>query len=715
MSAKKANRKTEVDLEGRVRRLSFSAKTHVCRPLFEALHNALDSIAEGKCTEGLIKVVINRDSPQLKLELDEKPGPVKNLTVIDNGRGFDEENMQSFATLDSQHKLQKGGKGIGRLSWLKAFEKVEVESVFEDVDGFKKRRFVFSTKGLTDEEVSTSSQNETGAAIKLINYKPLYESYFGSKKLLTIANEIARDFLPYLLFGKPCTIQLIDGAENESIKREDLPLDQKTEFELEGNKFEVHHVRILSGEDAHRLFYCASGRSVLEEKLHDIGVPVGKRGKLKKEEDRDDFWYRAYVTSPYLDEHVNSDRTDFNIEPEPLELTNMLQMVAMSQIRENVKKAIEEYLQKPIEALAAQKEQRVKEAFEEDLAPYSYIFENNRAEIDKLPIDAPKEEIVKKVMQVHAEKHISARQEASRVLDSLKKALTKTESFESLHKKMNEWLELHQADLAQYVLYRAWILELLSTLIAKQPDGGYFKEADIHELICPMRLDSWNQVKDEDGHNLWILDDRFSFFDYLASDIQLSQYKPKKKENTKKSTDKKTSKEKEGRERPDICTYYFANSKADEKATSIVIVEFKRPGRTNLKDQNNKSPVEQVLSYIKKIKDGKVRDFEGHEIHTGDDTNFFCYIVCDTETEQMKDFAQLYRLKPSFEGGGYYVHYDNPKAYIEILSLKKLLVTARKRHKKLFSKLKLPAKLVDFDPAQFTVSKGEAKKQKIEE
>ncbi len=683
VAKKKSNRKTEVDLEGRVRRLSFSAKTHVCRPLFEAIHNALDSIEDGDCTSGLITILIERDSAQLSLNLDDRiQAPIKNIVVSDNGKGFDDQNMKSFVTLDSQYKLTKGGKGIGRLSWLKAFERAEIESVYKTGSGYSRRKFVFGITGFTDEEITDTQDTQTGSTIRLVGYKPLYESFLRNKKLTTLANEIGRDFLPYLLFGKGCKIKLIDSADDETITKDDLPVDKETALQIGGHHFKVHHVRISSGEDSHRIFYCASGRSVTEEKLHDIGIQVGRRGKLKKEPNRDEFWYRAYVTSPYLDENVSSDRTNFDIEPEPMPLYEMMNLLSMSQIRASVKAVVEDYLEEPIAVLAKAKQQRVSEAFEEDLAPLSYILKNHKDELDNLPVDVQKDDIVKKVSQIHAEKHISTRQEATRVLNSLKGSSKPKETFEQIQSKMAGWLETYQADLAQYVLYRAWVLELLSTIIAKQSNGKFFKESDLHELICPMRVEGWTAAL-ENRHNLWILDDKFSFFDYLASDVELAQYQ--------------TSEDMPDKDRPDVCTYLFSNSSDEARSNSIVIVEFKRPGRANLKDDKDRTPLEQVLEYIEKIRSGKIRDHAGMEIHADEQTIFFCYIVCDTATSQMKKMAKVFRMQPAFEGAGYYVHYEDEKAYIEVISMKKLLLLAKKRHYKLFSKLKLPPKILTFE------------------
>ncbi len=36
---------------------------------------------------------------------------------------------------DSMHKVDIGGKGIGRFSWLKAFKKVIINSEYENING----------------------------------------------------------------------------------------------------------------------------------------------------------------------------------------------------------------------------------------------------------------------------------------------------------------------------------------------------------------------------------------------------------------------------------------------------------------------------------------------------------------------------------------------------------------------------------------------------
>ena len=72
---------------------------------------------------------------------------VTGFIVKDNGVGFTQKNFESFLTSDSDYKMEKGGKGVGRFLCLKAFDQIEVESVYRDNGGIKQRSFVSKPKG----------------------------------------------------------------------------------------------------------------------------------------------------------------------------------------------------------------------------------------------------------------------------------------------------------------------------------------------------------------------------------------------------------------------------------------------------------------------------------------------------------------------------------------------------------------------------------------
>ena len=67
--------------------------------------------------------------------------------MIDNGIGFNEGNLDSFFTSDTQYKLSRGGQGICRFIWLKAFKYAEIESHYGENGKLVKRAVKFTTNG----------------------------------------------------------------------------------------------------------------------------------------------------------------------------------------------------------------------------------------------------------------------------------------------------------------------------------------------------------------------------------------------------------------------------------------------------------------------------------------------------------------------------------------------------------------------------------------
>jgi hypothetical protein len=128
----------KISLVGRVRNTKLPAWRPLL-PLFEAVINSLQAIELGKVARGKIEIEVDRAQTEFELG-GELHAPALNFAVTDNGPGFDEENFRSFETSDSILKERLGGKGVGRLLWLKAFDDVSVDSIFRDPHGRVCRR-----------------------------------------------------------------------------------------------------------------------------------------------------------------------------------------------------------------------------------------------------------------------------------------------------------------------------------------------------------------------------------------------------------------------------------------------------------------------------------------------------------------------------------------------------------------------------------------------
>jgi len=120
--------KLETNLQGRLRNTRLPQSKGLF-PLFEAIINSIHGLeaAEIPQDEKVIQVIIQRegipffDEPSNASRTDSSSiEPIIDFKVLDTGIGFGEDNFNSFKTLDSQYKIDKGGRGIGRLLWLKA-------------------------------------------------------------------------------------------------------------------------------------------------------------------------------------------------------------------------------------------------------------------------------------------------------------------------------------------------------------------------------------------------------------------------------------------------------------------------------------------------------------------------------------------------------------------------------------------------------------------
>ena len=170
--------------------------------------------------------------------------------------------------------------------------------------------------------------------------------------------------------------------------------------------------------------------------------------------------------------------------------------------------------------------------------------------------------------------------------------------------------ELSRVSLAEYVTRRKVILELLAKTLELNEKGKYNSEASVHSIICPMRVTS-DEISFEEM-NLWLIDDRLAYHDFLASD------KPMKSLPVLESDIDK---------RMDIAIFDQALSFSADKDTlnSISIIELKRPQRNDLAD-DDKNPINQVLDYVADIKSGKVKKSNGRSFGSVNNTAFYCYL-----------------------------------------------------------------------------------------
>ncbi|EGR4176084.1 ATP-binding protein [Vibrio cholerae] len=668
----------QTNLKGRLRNTSLP-KSHGLMPVFEAVVNSIHSIEEkGNSDNGKVVLRINR-ATQESLDFDAKSlPPIVGFTITDNGCGFDETNFKSFETLDSDHKIDKGCRGVGRLMWLKVFDLVEVESHFVDGDGqLKKRVFRFNDKsGVHSENLQVATEQQSGTQIKLLGFDESYRKQVPTKGL-TVANQLLEHVLWYFVRqGSAPIIQVEDAGEIfelDSLLEEHMHASAFLEtIKIRDYSFDLTHIKFrASVNKKHQLALCAANRLVKEESIQ--GKIPGLYGKISDESG--EFTYTCYVSSDYLDERVRSERTSFDIAEN---VEDMLNEVSFKDIRDAVLARTKEYLQDVLAENVSAGRKRVDD-FINSHAPRYRPIAHYVAE-EQLIVD-PEKSDKDLELHLHAQWYEVERQLVSEGHDIMQPQ--NEEHIEQYKERLSEYLQkaedLKQSDLANYVSHRKVIIDLLQKSIERLDDGKYAREDMIHELIMPMRKDSSEVLLD--SCNLWLIDERLAFHNYLASDKTLNAMPITGNDSTKE---------------PDLLSLrvfdnpLLVNDQTSFPLASITVVEIKRPMRNDMREGEDKDPIDQALSYLERIREGKVTTKFGRPIPGNNDIPGYCYVLCDL-TESMHRRCRRANLRITSDGMGYFGYNEPSHAYIEVISFDQLVKAAKERNRAFFDKLGLPS------------------------
>jgi len=379
------------NLPGRVRNVSL-APSNGLMPLFEAVSNSIHAIEEaGRAPDqGRIKIEIKRGAPRFALgEYDtEIQGDIDGFTVTDNGVGFNEANFRSFRTLDSEHKVARGGRGVGRLLWLKAFESVSVESIFKDDDGtYRRRSFTFgAASGVADatsDALDGRAQRRTVIALTGFRDRYRQQSY---KTAVSIAAAIVEHGLWYFVRpGGTAKIVIEDGGD--SLQLDDVyeqlmhasAVEQR--MTIKGEELHLLHVKLRAKANAaHVVAYCADDRVVTTEKL--AGKIPGVHGRLSDQ--NGDFVYACYVSSPTLNQSARPERSSFELAEDAGELFKSTE-VGFDDIRRAVREAASEHLADQIQDARERTTVRVNNYVNHTAPRYRPVMD--RISIDDLGLD----------------------------------------------------------------------------------------------------------------------------------------------------------------------------------------------------------------------------------------------------------------------------------------------------------------------------------------
>ena len=654
-------------------------------PVFECISNAIHAIEDAglPMSNGTIELEILRTG-QGSFDYDQEQesrstAPITDFRISDNGVGFTADNMTSFLTLDSQYKEPRGGRGVGRLLWLKAFARARIRSVFLENGQKRLRSFAFDTiSGVNHTELSDVEDDGTGTCITLESYRENYRAH-SPKTTSTIANSLLAHCLWYFVRpgGSP-EIIVVDHDERTSLaevyEQHMMTSANVENIRVKEVEFDLIHVKLAeSSKWDHSVAFCAANRLVKEENI--AGKVPGLFGSLH--DATGSFVYQCYVSSPLLDERVRAERTGFTIEEEPMPIFETTEL-SFKEIRSAVLERSADFLNEYLEEKRVLGKKRI-ETFVMRAAPrYRPIL--SRIPEEEFAIDP---DITDKDLELLLHNHLAELERD--LLDEGHEIMAPRhhEQFSEYHSRLESYLEkvedIKRSDLANYISHRKVVIDLLEMAIKRKADGTYAREDMLHGLIMPMRKDSSEVL--QDSCNLWLIDERLAFHDYLASDKRLDQIP--------------ITLSSEGKEPDIVGLRTFDNPILTSESTrlppaSIVVVEFKRPMRNDAQEGEERDPIEQALGYLDRVRKGEVKTADGRLIPSSEQVPGFCYVLCDL-TPSIVQRCRMHDAIRTSDGLGYFFYNKALSAYVSIMSYDQVVNSARERNRAFFDKLGFPS------------------------
>lgn len=673
----------ELPVQNIVAEIELKSKD-VLLPLFECVVNSIISLKKKNGNgEKKIQIQIERGELPKNTEIFERTKTIKEITIIDNGIGFNDDNYKSFKTPYSRLNREHGCKGVGRFTVLAAFEEIQIDSHFKDSNEVKRRSFIFNPsdeiKEIKNGNLETKLKDEK-TIVKLVNlYQPnLIEA--SAIPLDEIGERLLNHCLIYYLSGDLPEIEIFDKEDNVALNLNDLfeklSKDKEREFKIEDYKFHCYITKSerTSNRKHNYSYFCANSRVVgAGKKLSKVSslflYPITENGNT--------YFLDVYLVSDYLNKKVYRSRNGFSIPHE-----NEKSLFDKDDITyEEIEFKLAEILQEEYDTFVKETQQRNVEDvknFIQTKAPEYRRFANRQDILDSIPpnlSDEKKDEFLHKV----------AYQERKNIEKSIQEFIEQKEvnqdTILAIKKKLIEQTAYDTDNLADYMFKRKAIIDIFKKFLEADQNGSYKLEEDIHNLIFPMGLTQANV--NYDSHNLWLLDERFATYSFIASDKPITSISQKK-----------------SRKEPDLVLMddnpqMFSNpisfaSNPSGEIQSMVIFEFKRPGETahqKAKTDYRWEFSELIDKYFDEFLYGQdKKNYKGRPVIIRKETPKYGYVIVDVIPPMLEEYniGKGYRKTPF---GTFYKIYPELNMHIEVITFEQLIKAVETRHAPFFDKL----------------------------
>lgn len=645
---------------------NIKSKSNVYTPIVEAVVNSIEAI--GNKPNGKIEIIVYRENV---LEFDNTKPYIKNVEIIDNGIGFTQENTDSFDTYLSETKLETGGKGFGRFMYLKYFNDAIVQSQYKEGDKYKFRNFRFGKQDeiIVDKKDGDATTNYTGTKLILEN---IIDKEQLDKGLDVIARKLVEKLLVFFVdtsFNVPQII-LRESDNTGSIILNDFINDNnsiskageqeilvKSTIDNLGFPFTIKIYKIYFSPLSSKVVLTAHNREVTDTTLQTY-IPEFQDEFYDVTNDiKKNYIIKAYVLGEYLNNNVSLERESFDFAKD---VGDRLYPLGQAEIEREVANVVKSFFSEDVTSRFEKKTEKVRD-YINNQAPWHRVYLND-FDFTNLPTNLSDEKIEIEFQKLKFKKEQETRIEIKEIIAN--EESTTDGKFQQIISCISQ---NGKNDLAHYVCNRKLIVDTFDELRKRREiDKKAHLESELHNLIFPMGQTT--ETLDYENHNLWLLDERLVFSQYVASDKIISKSETKEPDLIVFNDE--------------ICIYRHGENIT---TSPLTIFEFKRPKRINYPDDEN--PIMQACRYAEKIRAGKYEMPEGLEsIKVSNETPVYIYVVSDI-VDKIHEFAKGFSLTISPDGEGYFGFSSGFNAYIEVMSYRKLIEDAKMRNKIFFKKL----------------------------
>jgi hypothetical protein len=645
-----------VNLERAIK--SIDGKINFLQPLYEGIINAFQA---------------NADKIKIKFEID-GDNYIIGYSINDNGDGFINERIKSFLTLWSDYNIKKGALGSGRILCLKVFDNMIIESQTKDIKGVRGQKVNidfnrnFDANSIEDiRPIKNSSTN----SYTIVNFITINEEYLEQNNQVlynkkSIENKIFIELLPMFikfkdrkeifsieidndLFLDTDTLENKFNQSNFKKKSFDIKVDL-SQFEKENNKvkkytFNLDYKIIKDEKNILEQFYGASDRNIVK-------FPESIKFKNLENDNSGIFC----LTSEYFEENrVKDSRNGFIIGIGDNNSKSKDNPITFPEINQKLLLKMNELLKEEfpeIENIFEKKKLGVVEKY-----PH---LERYIKKIDSLTMS--KSKILEK-----AEKEFIKEIKKSRkdIVDFTKKIKGDRKFDEEKYQKItNNFTLAGREQLANYIGYRQTIIDMLIEIDKETiKNKSASKEENIHNLFMPIGTTS--DTLFSYANNVWIFDDKFMSYNYVASDKTIAKIV-----NDVIGKDKSEIPEHHQNQKPDLVMFY---SNPENEYKDILLIEFKRLNNVISEKKKAITQLQDYPMYIRKNIEN-VRSIFSYTIIDIDEA--FSEWLTDSQ-----DFDENAFGDENNNISAYYRYYHKVRSHVNVVSFSQVLQDANKRNK----------------------------------